>query len=383
MSFCTWFTELFWGKNEPATIAGSEEIKPEPETFCRSNRRDIWAQRILTDMEATGADLLVISALGNEERYRGIRRGGKVVMWDILTLEEVPLASLWSSHYVPHGSYHSTNDVQDGISRYTNNKNIQRMHDVVAGFANKVTYCRSPHDSRQWRLYQIPLGIDMQYLAMVEEFNTDKRYRITTGPGGVTVYRTVPSLVKQTVGGSANAIYHYTTEDGKIRELPNWVMWVHKTAQLIDTAGNNAVLEDPIKVTKLEDGEDIGSEAYIYLVEGSANTYTRNRYRIEVESERLFSNKIVDVDALLGSIATRLCFMHLKDSGKLFIDNIRYLRLDGTTHTADAGGFLSIGAEAFRKGKKQAGVLKGSHGNTYPTGPLIVSHVDYPTEPIY
>ncbi|MCY1447718.1 hypothetical protein D9M71_643490 [compost metagenome] len=97
----------------------------------------------------------------------------------------------------------------------------------------------------------------------------------------------------------------------------------------------------------------------------------------------MFANKIVDVDALLESIHRRMEFQGIKTEGKLFIDNIRYKRLDGTTHTPDAGGFLTIGAEAYRAGKKNAGPSEYVHGQVYREGALIVSHVDFPKEPIY
>lgn len=385
MSFCTWFVELFYGKKEVGTIAGTEELKPAPETFCRSNRRDEWVKRIGTDMHATGADLLSISTPGNEDRYRGVIQHGEFAIWDTVTLEEVELATLWSNGQA-RGYYRSSREVEDYRDRHNSQRKMMKDHEVVAGFTNQVSYCRGMYGSinigLSRHLHDL-MGINLGHLQMVMAFNTDKRYRLYTLPDGTSLYRTVEQVAKNGAIPGSTKLCEFSTETGETRSYYGWILHNLKTAQLVDADGNDAVLEDPIRFIPLADGEDVGHEAYIYLVEGVANTYTRDRYRIEVDSERIYSNKIVAVDALLEAIWHRMGWLHIPDKGKIFIDNIRYMRLDGTVHTADVGGFLSIGAEAFRAGRKRAGLHHGSHGHSYDTGPLIMTHVDFPQEPIY
>jgi hypothetical protein len=385
MSLCTWFVELLYGKKEVGTIAGAEEVKPEAEMFCRSNRRDTWTKRIYSDMIATGADLVCISTPGNLHRYRGVLFNHKLKVWDVVTLAEVELGTLWSNGGA-RGCYKSSREIDDHRSRYEPHKKMMKEYEIVGGFINEVTYCKGMYGNHHTgfsKHYYLSIGINVDHLRMVEEFNTDKRYRVATLPNGTQLFRTVPQMVQQNIATSATSLFTYTTQTGESITIPNWVMGTIKQVQLVDADGNDTVLADPIKITKLDDGEDVGKEAYIYLVEGTANTYTRARYRIEVESERIFGGKIVDVDALLESIFHRMCFQQIDHKGKLFIDHIQYLCLDGTTHTADVGGFLSIGAEAYRAGRTQAGVHHGSHGHTYLQGPLIVTHVAFPEEPIY
>lgn len=386
MSLCTWLSELFCGKKE-GPLAGSEELKPVAESFCRSTRRNEWVARITKDMKAIGADLIQIGLEDNESRFRGVLEyKDSLSMWDTTTLTEVTLEDIYNLGGRT-GFYTSTIVVQDRAACDMNGMKAKSDIPVLQGFVNQVPYsgyCHTEEPNRQ--LSDVYAIFNTDYLGLVADFNATKQFLILTTDDGTKFYRKLSNIIKFGYGGCRTA-YQYHTQDGKNVVLPNWVaaplFRKDVLPTLVDENFIPCVMDDPIKIIELADDEDIGNEAYIYLVPSGRDTYTRRRFRVEVESERLFANKIVAIDPMLVTIGKRLSYYHFKANGKLFIDNIRYLRLDGTVHSADVGGFMTINAEPFRKGITHASDPYTSMRPYHSTGPLIVSHVVFPTEPIY
>jgi hypothetical protein len=387
MALCTWFTDFICGKKENAPIAGKEELKPEKETFCRSTRRNEWVERIPKDMRAIRANLIQIRLDDNRNRFRGMMTCSNTLkMWDTTTLTEITLEEIYDLGGRT-GYYTASHIVEDRRARDLNAKILKDIA-VGKGFVNNIQYSDWTHgDTQNTSLGEIHARFDYDPLRIIADFNQTKQFLVAITVDGRKLYRKLTDVVAQGFWGDATKHYTYHTPTGESYFLPNWVMvprfHSHGRPVMVDKDFVECEVYDPIRITKLADGEDIGSEAYIYLTPGELNTYTRARYRIEVESERLFANKIVAIDPLLVSIAQRITNQGIKDKGKLFIDNIRYLRLDGSVHTADVGGFLTINAEPFRKGASHAIVKHDGHYHSNSTGPLIVSHVVFPTEPIY
>lgn len=163
MSFCTWFSELFWGKPEPVTPAAPEE-KPK-ETFCRSNRYQDWLKAMGRDIENTKADLIEIKCYGSDVKYRGTINGHielerNMYLYNCDTLEQVTLSAIYDLG-IESGAYYSTQPIEWGdrfsdLSREKKDEQDPAAFEIIPRFLNKCNYIkrRSVYEHHFQHLYR-------------------------------------------------------------------------------------------------------------------------------------------------------------------------------------------------------------------------------------
>ncbi|WDS62156.1 hypothetical protein [Pseudomonas phage D6] len=422
MSVCTWFSELFCGKKVPVTPAAPEE-KP-PETFCRTNRYQEWLDALGKDVKGTGADLIEIRCYGSDVIYRGrVGNGfhedtpGHTVFYNCGTLEPMSIAEIYRLG-VESGSYASSEPVEvddrEAYERMSKSKlPAQNDYEVMPRFKNNVKYAlrstRLFHPYRQaWESHKCtaytPLGMKWARKAeLATPWNKHKRIIIgETDYCYIMVNYEYAYCVFEEHDGTANGIMvHWVNKENPtlIRQerYPTWILRpmfesVEELYLYDFTTASVGVLFDPIRVRLLEKDEELGMEGYVALNSGrNKDTYTRARYRIEVDSELLYADTLFNMHTLYKQVTHRLRLENVSDDGRLYVDNFHFMRKDGTEHTADPAGFSSIGAEPFFPGYERVFRSKPNlpHGvepiasiYTY-SGPYIITNQLWAEAPIY
>jgi len=417
MSICSFVSELFWGKKEPVTPAAP--AKKPPETFCRTNRYQEWLDAMSKDIKNTKADLVEIHCFDDPARYRGLIQGENNLehnmhLFNCDTLEQVTLSDIYEKG-ISSGAYYSTSLIEWGskyshleltsLERNSTEEKDPATFEVIPRFENKCTYRKRrgrhdyypyralPDSSDSWMYkglrdtyarWELANRWNLEKYIVIGELSPTRLLLVSFEDRGQIKNRTFNMNVRY---------YVYDTEEKKIIGEAGQHVWVmlplidrYKKFRLFDVAlGDYVELFDPIRVSKLAADEDQGQEAYVALLEGKlANTFTRQRYRVEVDSEMLYRDVIVDLTTLYAAVAERLKLEGCELDGRLFVDNIRYKRLDGSEHSPNTAGFATIGAEPYLPKWERTTRDRCQHTHVwYYSGPYIITNELYPVEPTY
>lgn len=414
-SICRIIRELFYGPDEVTPKPLTPE-SPPVETFCRSNRYTQWLDGMVADIKATKATLIEIKCFDDDARYRAVytRAGfdenvaGHARFYNTLTLEQVSVAEIFRKG-VEHGTYLSADAVEvddrADFERSGKRPDDPREHDCIARFANKVVYrprsksynlshmyhyARGHHPdggysdlgvrwATRWELAKewnegklVYLGMrDDKYLCIDTKSIDRLFWEKETSEAYITFFLVSPSTgVKES---------EFTVP---VFAAKPFLLKVKALEFFCPGKLEIGLLFDPVRVRKLGPDEEHGQEAYVALKPGSnKDTYTRVRYRVEIDSELLLGNTICKLTTLYKAVDARLRLEGAHDNGKLYVDNFHYMRLDGTEHTADPSGFASIGAEPYYDRRER--VYRNRDIVLHYTGPFIITNQDFPIEPIY
>jgi hypothetical protein len=419
MSICSWLSDFFSSNPVPVTPAAPEE-KP-PETFCRSNRYNDWLLALNKDINGTQADRLEIKCYNNDSLYRGTCSPSKgpnlidgmeknITLWNCDTLIPVSLSDIYEQG-VEWGRYYGTDTIHYGDHEsYRHRAAIPEVdptqYEVMPRFENRVNYlARARRVSAMYHSYSThyeapapifpALSETLQHWKVAEEWNKDKLIALGELADGTVILTEYASYMKLDYVSLSRQIpvmlYNRNPDEEPVRHnsMLSWVL-----EPLMRKAGGFRLfgieekdyvdLFDPIRIIRLEDDQDVGTEAYVALVEGKLkDTFTRQRFRIEVDSETLYTGMIVNLGKLYKAASDRLKLERCEMHGRLYVDNIRYMLKDGSEHSSSPSGFSAIGAEPFLPKWERVYRNEGHQGNVSYSGPYIITNELYPEAPIY
>lgn len=416
MGFCSKWIEALFGPKTNVTPPPIAEA-PVVESFCRSNRYTEWLDGMLRDMRAIKADRVTIRCYGDDVKYRASLGNGfhedrpdHSVFYNSETLETISVAELFRKG-VESGLYSTegvvTVDSRERYERQRDPEKDPRTHRCIDRFVNKVEYKehdRYHHDymHRLHRDYARQNGSEWNRLGkewaprykLAEPWNKGRMVVVRdTEHSFICVdQKEISSLFNHDTAGkiTLHSYLKACIADVSIRTIPLWIArdWldVNKVLKFLDPlTGEKHDLFDPIRVRKLEPDEEYGTEAYVALVLAkNADTYTRTRYRVEVDSELLMGGTICNMVTLYKGVSKRLVLGGADPNGKLYVDNFHYIRNDGTEHTPDPAGFSTIGAEPFYDRRVRVYREKNDGMSHTPMhGPFLVTNQDFPEAPIY
>lgn len=389
MGICTWVKEVFYGKDD---VAAPPVEKPKiVESFCRSDRMNEFAERLRKDMAKIEADFFRIVAIDDPTEYRGEISDGKIVIYNCDTLELVEDPRTLYVNGVKSGSYHSYTAVMDTRSRYsTSDRPRKQDWEVMPRFKNDIEYydCNLSYQlyrsASSARPKEIPINV-REYLDLVKRYNKDMRFRVLVHGGKNWVVK-YDDLVKWVDNPKSSQTLYNEVDSKETLYLPGYVsMYIERKDYIaIDSKGQVITLLDPIRVIELGNDEDTGVEGYVALrKEEYDGTFTRLRFRVEVDTEELFQGKIVNLQNLFEDIAKRVKWMNIPDDGRFYLDNVVCKLKDGTTHTLDNSGFRSIGAEVYWAARSRLGAKFLSGGEFHEYGFWMITQNEFPKEPTY
>lgn len=393
MGICAAIKEFFYGKDD---VAAKPVEKPQVvEQFCRSNRIAEFTARLTEDILSTGADYFRIKVKDDPTEYRGYLSDGKIFVHNCDTLE---LLEDFQELYllgIESGSYHSLHAVKDERRYHTkSDRPMKREWECMPRFKNEVVYYNSHYEhasiARDFHNKPSPkLEVAWEeYRRLIKKYNPGVRFQVLNfqGKNWCVEY---DNLERWTSEYYATQTLYNVTDPTEVMKIPSFVakyfIGKHKQEPVaIDRDNKFTVLYDPIRIMQLSHGEDEGIEGYVALrKEAYKGTFTRLRFRIEVDTEELFAGKIVNLQPLFEDIATRVEWMRIPSDGRFYLDNIVCNRKDGTTHTLDNSGFRDIGAEVYWKTRPRLKIELLSGGKIYESGFWMFTQNEFPEEPTY
>jgi hypothetical protein len=422
MSFCDWVSSKLFGKTVEVTPAAPEE-KP-PETFCRSNRYNDWLTALNKDIKHTQATRIEIKCYNNDTIYRGVCSIGygadivdamekSITLFDCNTLLPVSLSDIYEQG-VECGKYLHTTSVYHGDEEDYRHRDPERheidpqTYQVMPRFTNQVHYKKRPsHHHLMHRHYKntdayidntIFPGVSQLLVRfkVAEEWNKTKLIvlgKLDNGSLVLTPFDSYDKIEYKSLSRSVSIMLYNEATDEAVLPHTDMLLWVME--EMMKKAGTFELycgddkkivtLFDPIRVIRLKDDEDVGSEAYVALVEGKMkDTFTRQRFRIEVDSEVLYKGMIVNLGKLYQAASNRLALERCEMNGRLYVDNIRYLLKDGSEHSSSPAGFSDIGAEPFLPKWERVYFTRAPRSDhDVPSGPFIITNELYPEAPTY
>lgn len=391
MGVCAAIKKFFYGEDD---VAAKPVEKPKVvEQFCRSNRIAEFAARLIEDIRQTGAEYFCIKVKDDLTEYRGSVIDGKIIMHNCDTLE---LLEDFQELYVlgiESGSYHSISAVHDDRRYHTKaDRPMKREWECMPRFKNEVDYYDTHYEHAS--IARVHLGKPKQevawwdYSRLIKKYNPGVRFHVLSfqGKDWCVAY---DDLERWTSTYPNSQTLYNVADSTEVLKIPQFVAryFVNKYRQEpvpINRDNKPVVLYDPIRVLALPAGEEEGIEGYVALrKEEYKGTFTRLRFRVEVDTEELFAGKIVNLQPLFEDIATRVEWMCVPNDGRFYLDNIVCIRKDGTTHTLDNSGFRDIGAEVFWNDRTRLKSELLSGGVFREHGFWMITQNEFPKEPTY
>lgn len=388
--------ELLWGK------AGTTSVVPvevSPTKQREENPYWRWLATLTEDVKCTGASYAIFTTYDGHagdtflvQFHRGVFTAG----WSLRTLDSYGLEDIYNRKVV-RGSLHCSYGIKASDMRGPG-AHPKKDHIVVTpNLHNAVVYITnySHHDMVTLPGYKGIKEITTAYaqIAPYADWNDDKLFHLVTDERGQKWYASLWGIQQLVEGGDWTWVELRLCPgpsydpDRKVQvPLGPLLTGGHfKLGDLsaIDRLHQPTELTRPIRIKRLEIEKPDGTEAFVHLRPGKMDgTYTRELYSVEVDSEKLYGGKIVNLDKffMLAWHLAEVKYGLRNNHTKFYIDNIQYLRLDGTYHTSDVAGFATIGAKPYTKvsNEELMQLLTSTHPMNHATSPRFITNTKFP-----
>uniref|UniRef100_A0AB39CD38 Terminase large subunit n=1 Tax=Pseudomonas phage RVTF4 TaxID=3236931 RepID=A0AB39CD38_9VIRU len=426
-AICRAIREFFYGPTDVTPPAPSPD-NPPVETFCRTNRFAEWLESMEKDVKAIHAQLVQVKCYDDPVLYRCVigngfdeDRIGHSIWFNCDTMKPISVGELFRKG-IESGEYGSWEKqrIDDRAPyeklRHDREKPDPREHVCIPRFTNNVQYeLRSGYENYLHHFYrdhpraaesECWSALGVQWFKRWDLAKDWNQYPAVVGgdwEDGILVLEKIDDVTTLfsdlEVTGASIGFRVLDRETGKVQStfrVPKYVarVWFRKNVKTLEfwntTTKAIQPLFDPIRVRALANDEEHGTEAYVALVPGKhKDTFTRTRFRVEVDSELLHAGTICKLTTLYKNVAKRLLLEGAAYDGKLYVDNFHYMRNDGTEHSPDPAGFSTIGAEPYYDRRERVHRSKFKHAReghlqeVESSGPFLITNQDFPEEPIY